>query len=158
MSKSRSISKLSYEEGVFTAYLATSATGTQALTGGIGNGSVRYNNGTYIRTGNLIQVSCYYASAGSLNWLNGSNASNMWLAGLPFISKAETIYPAITIGYFDSFLNWTAAYTPMGIIENGFNTIRLGYATTNTFLQATGQHLSGANATICFTATYKTGP
>lgn len=152
-----------YEEGTFTAYFATGLsiplyTGTNLY----GHASTA-PNGRYTKIGRRVYFNFYVYMASSFNYNTGITSSTQaYIGGLPFNAFAGSVggdgvhtYPACVCG-FNFATSWSAAYTPMGIIEPNTNIIRLQFQATNTMNNATAQYWFVGGAGMCWSGHYET--
>lgn len=149
-----------YEEGTFTAYFAGNTSGLSLFSGtypyGLGQTGA---NGRYTKIGKRVFYNFYINMASSFTYANGFGSSTgLWIGGLPFaestIGTAVGTYPAAYCGY-NVAASWSAAYSALGIIESGLSVIRIGYHTTNTFVQATASQMLVAGAAQIWAGHYE---
>ena len=151
-----------YEEGTFTAYFT--GLGIPLYTGTNLYGHANTNpNGRYTKIGRRVYFNFYIQMASSFNYNTGITSSTQaYIGGLPFNAFAGGIggdsghtFPACVCG-FNLATSWSAAYTPMGIIEPNNNIIRISYQATNSMTNATAVHWLVGGAGMCWSGHYET--
>jgi hypothetical protein len=92
-----------YEEGTWTPTMVG-----QTVSGSL---SYSYQNGRYVKVGQMVTAYCYV----ECNTVNSPLAGNLQIHGFPFaVYNASATYPALTIGYSVGFPSTASATTGYG--------------------------------------------
>lgn len=149
-----------YEEGFFQAYMSNSS-GTPLYTGS--NLYAQRStgpNGKYTKIGRRVFFNFYIYHLDSFNYNTGITSSTLtFIAGLPFVESGSGTqfgtYPACVCGWQNA-AEWSAAYTPMGIIETGQSIMRVSFQNANVMTQAPAKHWFTAGSTMIWSGHYET--
>lgn len=115
--------------------------------------------GFYTRIGDLVHIELTITTNSSAwSYTNGgANAQSLTIVGLPFTIKNTTGYfPSISVGYFNTWTNWSASYTPMGYGNTNTKRIVMTYAALNGVLNLLTSYIATVGSSIIVSMTYET--
>ena len=135
-----------YEEGTWTPTMAG-----QTTSGSLG---YAYQNGRYVKVGQMVTAYCYV----ECNAVSSTPAGNLRIYGFPFaVYNASATYPALTIGYSVGFPSTASATTGYGVPNATYvqiQTMASGDGRDN-FSTGTNAGNIGGNEGIILSMTYK---
>ena len=135
-----------YEEGTWTPTMAG-----QTTSGSLG---YAYQNGRYVKVGQMVTAYCYV----ECNSVSSTPAGNLRIYGFPFaVYNASATYPALTIGYSVGFPSTASASCGFGVPNATYVQIQTMASGDGRDNRSTGTNAGniGGNEGIILSMTYK---